>query len=131
MNCSLLLLYFAYILKHYCDEEAYGSETIEAFSKKEDALKRLKEDVEESFDLSGDDIPDELESEDDDTFEEDYVSIYNEDGGTSFWIVEELDVKYHKSSIYDIISLPRRIPFGRTEGVLRGTFSELGIFKKG
>lgn len=81
-----------YIFKTFCDEDAYGEEVIEAYAKKEDALKRLKEAVERAYDLAWEEIPNEIGLDANDTFEEDYVSIYNGDGATSFWIVEELEV---------------------------------------
>jgi hypothetical protein len=89
-----------YIFKKFCDENAYDTEVVEAYMKKEDALKRLKEDVEKVYGLAWDEIPntpwDAFENvvglDADDTFKEDYVAISNGDGATSFWIVEELEL---------------------------------------
>ena len=82
-----------YIFKSYNDGNYYGEEVIEAFGKKEDALKHLKEAVESSYDLSWDEIPQKLELDGEDIFDTDYVAINHEDGSTSFWIVEGLDVE--------------------------------------
>ena len=82
-----------YLYKSYCDEYAYGEEIVEAYANKEDALKRLKKDVEENFGVSWNDIPSEIGLREGDTFETSYVSIYLGGGVTSFWSVEELEVK--------------------------------------
>ena len=80
-----------YVYKHYCDMDAYGEEEIKVYSNKDDAKAALKSDVEENYDLSWDEIPDEIMLDDSDTFEEDYVSIGDSDGCT-FWIIEETEL---------------------------------------
>lgn len=72
-----------YVYKEYCDTEAYGEEYIEVFEDFDDAKKFLKERVEGYFETEWENVS--IDS--DDTFEEDYVSIYDGNGAT-FWIIE-------------------------------------------
>lgn len=78
-----------WLYKEYCDENAYGEEIVELYEKREDAIARLKERIAD-YDVPFEQIPKELGLTEDDTFQEDYVSIRNNDGSTSFWIVEEI-----------------------------------------
>lgn len=80
-----------YVYKEYCDDNAYGEEIIELYQNRAKAEKRLKDRIEETYGLSWDDIPDEYDFDENDTFKPDYVSICHGDC-TSFWIVEEKEV---------------------------------------
>ena len=78
-----------FVYKVYCDEYAYGEEQIEVYRNREDAIAKLKSDVEKEYGMKFEEIPSSIGLSEDDTFEEDYVSIQNGDGGAFFWIVEE------------------------------------------
>ena len=80
-----------YVYKEFCDGDAYGEEIIEVYENKEDALKRLREQVEKYCDCSFEDIPTKFDLGDEDTVKEDYVSMYV-GKGVMFWAVEEKTV---------------------------------------
>lgn len=82
-----------YLYKEHCDKNAYGEEITELFADKEDAKSFLKERIEEAYDVSWDEIPDELGLEEDDTFTPEYVSINNGDGTVSYWVIEEKELR--------------------------------------
>lgn len=81
-----------WIYKEYCDENAYGTEIIELYPSREKAVARLKERVSEGYGMPFESVPATVGLDENDTFREDYVSIDNGDGATSFWIVEEKTV---------------------------------------
>ena len=81
-----------YVYKSFCDEYAYSEEVVEVYASKEAAMKRLKEDVESAYGLKWEEIPEEIGLDEDDGFTPEYVSIYDGDGATSFWVVEERTV---------------------------------------
>ena len=81
-----------YVYKEFCDCEAYGEEIIKVYESKEDALKKLRNRVEEYCECPFEDIPTKFDLDDDDlTLREDYVSMYV-GKGYAFWIVEEKTV---------------------------------------
>lgn len=75
-----------YVYKEYCDTDAYGEELIRLFEDFGDAKRFLKKQVESYFGTEWENIP----IDPDDTFEEDYVSIYDGNGAT-FWIIESYE----------------------------------------
>jgi len=77
-----------YVYKQYYDDYAYGEEAIRVFANKEDAMKALREDVEKAYQLPWNDIPEAHGFDDRDTFEPDYVSVFDGEA-SSFWIIEE------------------------------------------
>ena len=79
-----------YVYKEHHDEDAYGEEIIEVYAQEKDAKARLKERVEEEYNLSFAEIRKEIAGEDD-TVSDTYVSIHDGDG-TVFWIVEEKEI---------------------------------------
>lgn len=78
-----------YVYKQYCDNYAYGEESIQIYQDKSDAEADLKKDVENAFDMAWNDIPAIIDV--DDTFCKDYVSILNGDS-CQFWIIEEKEI---------------------------------------
>ncbi len=80
-----------YVYKEFCDGEAYGEEIIEVYESREDALKKLRERVEEYCECPFEDIPTKFDLDDGDEIREDYVSMYV-GKGVAFWIVEEKTV---------------------------------------
>lgn len=80
-----------YVYKEFLDSEAYGEEIIEVYESREDALKKLRERVEEYCECSFKDIPTKFDLDDGDEVKEDYVSMYV-GNGVAFWIVEEKTV---------------------------------------
>ena len=80
-----------YVYKEFCDGDTYGEEIIEVYENKEDALTRLRKQVEKYCDCSFEDIPTKLDLDDEDTVKEDYVSMYV-GKGIMFWVVEEKTV---------------------------------------
>lgn len=85
-----------FLYKEFCDENAYGSEIIELYPSREEAVARLKERVSEGFGVPFEEVPETVGLDENDTFREDYVSIDNGDGATSFWVVEEKSVQDKK-----------------------------------
>ena len=85
-----------YVYKEFNDSYAYGEELIEIYVKREDAVARLKKQVEEHFDneytfdqlLANDDTGEYIWDPNDDQVSDDYVSL-NEGGNGIFFIVEE------------------------------------------
>lgn len=82
-----------YIFKAYNDGYAYGEEAIRVFANRNDAEAALKADVENTYGIKWDEIPEKIGLSEADTFEKDYVSIGGKNGDTSFWIVEEKEVE--------------------------------------
>ena len=79
-----------YVYKEYCDEYVYGEELIRLFEDLNDAKKFLKKQVESHFETEWENVPHIAGIDSDDTFEEDYVSIYDGNGAT-FWIIESYE----------------------------------------
>lgn len=77
-----------YVYKEFCTDEAYGEEILEVYESKEDALKRLRERVEDYCKCPFENIPTRFDLGDNDILKEDYVSI-EVCKGVAFWIVEE------------------------------------------
>lgn len=88
-----------YLYKEYFDEDAYGEEIVEVYAKKDEAIQRLRERVEEKYGVPFSEIPEALGLAMDDTFQDDYVSIGNGDGAVSFWFVEEKEVMDGKNNM--------------------------------
>ena len=84
-----------YVLKEYRDDYAYGEELIRVYSRKKDALSRLRNDVEDWAKTDWDNVYCKMEMDDGDTFEPDYVSCTN-NGVTCFFIIEkhEMELSY-------------------------------------
>ena len=81
-----------YVYKEHCDENPYGEEIVELYEEKSDAVNRLKERVSAAYGVPFESVPETIGLDENDTFREDYVSINNGDGATSFWVVEEKSV---------------------------------------
>ena len=77
-----------YLYKQYYDRYAYGEEYIEVFFNEEDALKKLKQDVESFTNKKWEDI--EIDEETD-TLEPDYVA-FDDGNGTNYFMIEEKEV---------------------------------------
>ena len=85
-----------YVYKEFNDSYAYGEELIEVYAKREDAIAKLKKQVEEHFDneytfdqlLANDDTGKYIWDPNDDQMSDNYVSL-NESGDGIFFIVEE------------------------------------------
>lgn len=93
-----------YVYKEFCDSEAYGEEIIKVYASKEDALKKLRNRVEEYCECPFEDIPTKFDLDDDDlTLREDYVSMYV-GKGYAFWIVEEKTVTPDSRTVPRLVS---------------------------
>ena len=80
-----------YVYKQYYDRYAYGEEKISLYADQESAETALKNDVEQYYEASWEDIPTIAQLSEDDTFSPDYVSV-DTGNGTVFWIVEAHEV---------------------------------------
>ncbi len=82
-----------YLYKEHNDGDAYGNEIVLVFNSKNDAINHLKKQVRKNYsipdDVTFEEIPEKcIELDDDDTFTDEYVSIYGPKG-ISFYVVEE------------------------------------------
>ena len=86
-----------YVYKQYYDRYAYGEEKISLYADHESAEIALKNDVEQYYEASWEDIPTVAHLSEDDTFSPDYVSI-DTGNGIVFWIIEAHEVHGSKNA---------------------------------
>ena len=78
-----------YVYHEYNDEEAYGEQIINVFDNPESGLKFLRERVEKAYEMTLEELKTWDLLDPDDTVKEDYVSIRNDGGDISFFILDQ------------------------------------------
>ena len=77
-----------YVYEEYDDADPYGDRIVELYADKDIALARLKKSVEAKFAMPFDEVPGSVKFDEQDTFQEDYVSYYN-GNSVCYWSVTE------------------------------------------
>lgn len=87
-----------YLYKEYNDELAYGEEYTELIVKKSHAEARLKERVKKAYRMSLEEMREDPMF-DNDTLDDDYVSIQNDGDDVSSFIIEEKSVELSEEEV--------------------------------
>ena len=82
-----------FVYHEYNDEEAYSEQIIKVFDNPESGLKFLRERVEKAYEMTLEELKTWELLSPDDTVKDDYVSIKNDGGDISFFILEQLVVQ--------------------------------------